>query len=181
MHIELTGRHCQLEEGVKELATKKLEKMVRLLDEPIEVSAVVEVEKHRHRVEIHLHHRHGMLVATEEADATLEALQAAIDKLDKQVRRVRSKHTDKKRRAGRDGEHRWDVDVVERASLGGGEAPRIIRSTQLPIKPMTIDEAALQLEGSKNDFFVFRDAVTEKVNVLYKRRDQNYGLIAPEL
>ncbi len=58
---------------------------------------------------------------------------------------------------------------------------RVIKSSLLQIKPMTIEEAALQLEGSKNDFVVFRDAVNDRVSVLYKRRDDNYGLIAPEL
>lgn len=180
MNIDYTGRHCQIDDHVKELTARKLAKVTRFLDEPIEVRAIVEVEKHRHRAEINVSHRHGTLQATEEADATLDALHAAVEKLDKQARRVRKKHTDKLRRAARDGEHRWDVDIVEAASLQEGAAPRVIRSMQLPIKPMTIDEAALQLQGSKNDFFVFRDSTTERVSVLYKRRDQNYGLIAPE-
>jgi putative sigma-54 modulation protein len=72
------------------------------------------------------------------------------------------------------------MEVHERDSVGSGSKPRIVKSTLLTIKPMTVDEAALQLEGSKNDFVVFRDSASERVAVLYKRRDQNYGLIAPE-
>jgi putative sigma-54 modulation protein len=70
---------------------------------------------------------------------------------------------------------------VEGGSLRGGEGRRVIKSGSLRIKPMSIEEAALQLEGSRNEFIVFRDADTEKVSVLYKRKDDNYGLIAPEL
>ncbi|MGB6995373.1 MAG: sigma 54 modulation/S30EA ribosomal C-terminal domain-containing protein, partial [Thermoanaerobaculia bacterium] len=65
-------------------------------------------------------------------------------------------------------------------SVGEGRSPRIVKSSVLSIKPMSIDEAALQLEDSKNDFVVFRDAASDQVSVLYKRRDQNYGLISPE-
>ena len=72
------------------------------------------------------------------------------------------------------------MDVVERDSVGGGREPRIVKSSHIEIKPMALEEAALQLEDSKNDFLVFRDATSERVSVLYKRKDANYGLIVPE-
>jgi putative sigma-54 modulation protein len=75
--------------------------------------------------------------------------------------------------------HHWPIDVIERTSLEGGGA-RVIKTSKLPIKPMSIEEAALLLDASKHDFVVFRDSESERVSVLYKRRDQNYGLIAPE-
>jgi putative sigma-54 modulation protein len=56
----------------------------------------------------------------------------------------------------------------------------VIRNTRLQIKPMSIEEAALQLDGAKNDFVVFRDATSDRISVLYKRKDDNYGLIAPD-
>ena len=71
------------------------------------------------------------------------------------------------------------VDILERESVEGGGTPRVISSTHLQIKPMTIEEAALLLEESKNEFVVFRDASSDRVAVLYKRKDNNYGLIAP--
>ena len=58
---------------------------------------------------------------------------------------------------------------------------QIVKTSRLPIKPMTIDEAALELDQSKNEFFVFRDSGTDRVSVIYRRKDSNYGLIAPEL
>jgi putative sigma-54 modulation protein len=70
--------------------------------------------------------------------------------------------------------------VVERDSLGEGREPRIVKRSQIEIKPMALEEAALQLESSKNDFLVFRDAANDQVSVLYKRKDANYGLIVPE-
>jgi len=69
---------------------------------------------------------------------------------------------------------------VERESVGSGQQPRIIKTSLLQIKPMSIEEAALRIDDSKNEFIVFRDAETDRVSVLYKRKDDHYGLIAPE-
>ena len=73
----------------------------------------------------------------------------------------------------------WTVDVLERESVLAGE-PRIVETSSIPIKPMTIEEAVLQLEDSSDAFFVFRNATTDRVNVLYRRADRNLGLITPE-
>ena len=133
---------------------------------------------------MHIGHRHGVLQATEESEAMEDAIQAAIDKTEKQGRRSRKKFMDTRRRAQRalEEEHHWPVNVLASESVGdtGDGTPRVVRTHNLPIKPMTIDEASLQLKESKNDFFVFRDSVSDRISVLYRRRDNNYGLIAPD-
>ena len=78
----------------------------------------------------------------------------------------------------------WAVNVLEPGRLrveGDHNRPRIIKTNHLPIRPMSIEEAALRLDDSKNEFIVFRDLDTDKVSVIYKRRDNNLGLIAPEV
>ena len=72
--------------------------------------------------------------------------------------------------------------VAESEDLGedGTEAPRIVETSSIPVKPMSVDEAVMQLEESEEHFLVFHNAVTEQVNVLYRRADNNLGLIAPE-
>lgn len=182
MKIEYTGRHFRIREDIKTLVEGLFEKKIaRFLEDPVETRITLEADKLRRIAEIHVAHRHGILQATEEGAVMEEAIHAAMEKVEKQARRARNKYRDSRRRAGRPAEdNHWPVDVIERASVGGGETPRIIRTNRLPIKPMTIDEAALQLADSKNDFFVFLDSATERVSVLYRRRDQNYGLIAPE-
>lgn len=180
MNIEYLGRGYSLDDGVRDHVEDKLGKVERFLEEPVEVRVTLEVEKNRQIADVHIHHRHGALQAKEEALDMREALNSALAKVEKQARRSRKKLTGRKRRA--EPTNHWPLEIVERTSLGepAQDGPRVIRSTQLKIKPMTIDEAALELEGSKNDFVVFRNSSTEKVNVLYKRRDENYGLIAPE-
>ena len=75
------------------------------------------------------------------------------------------------------------MQVLEPGNLrmdGDQNLPRIIKTSNLPIRPMSIEHAALMLDDSKNEFIVFRDVDTDKISVIYKRRDQNLGLIAPE-
>ena len=168
---------------VKTFADGKLSKLAKFLDEPIEIHLTLERVKRSLVAELHVTHRHGILDAKEESEQTFDAIQAVADKVEKQARRSRKKHNDKKRRAGRpateDGWN-WPVEVLEAASLSTPTGPRVLKTGKLPIQPMTIDEASQGLESSKNEFYVFRDTSTDRVSVLYRRDDGNYGLIAPE-
>jgi putative sigma-54 modulation protein len=187
MNIEYIARNnVQLDDRLRQHVEEKLRKVTKFLDEPIEVRVTLDIEKHRHIAELHVAHRLGVVQATEETDGLLvDAINLAIDKAGRQASRSRQKLVDKRRRAGDRGDrnngHRWPLAVLDQASVGAGVAPRVIESTHLQIKPMTIEEAALQLEGAKEGFVVFRDAASERVSVLYRREDKHYGLIAPEL
>ena len=182
MQIDYVGRNYHPDDEVRSHVEDKLRKVVKFLAEPVEVRVTLEVEKHRHRAEVHVAHRFGVLQADQEMDSMLDALNLAVDKLEKQARRGRKKFMDSRRRAQRSNNgHHWPLEIVEGASLqAGGGGPRVIANRLLEIKPMSIEEAALQLEESKNEFVVFRDSASDRVSVLYKRRDANYGLIAPE-
>lgn len=179
MKVDFTGRHYQLDDPVRDYVGSKLEKLSPFVDEPVDVQVILEVEKNRQIAELLVRHRHGSMQARESADTMRDAINVVMEKVEKQARRAHKKWVDKRRRAGRDGHH-WPLDVLEGPSLGQGEAPRVIKTGRLPIKPMTIDEAALELDRSKNDFFVFRDSKTDRVSVLYRRKDKHFGLIAPE-
>lgn len=175
MNIEYVGRGYDVSDRDRELTVSKLEKVSKFLDEPVEVHLEMAVEKHRHIADLHIHHRHGSLQAQEISGEMATAIMNVIDKAEKQARRAKNKHVDKRRR----GAGQWPMDVVDATSVRAGGQPRVIKSTNLRIKPMSIEEAALQLDTSRNDFIVFRDSETDEVSVLYKRRDENYGLIAP--
>jgi putative sigma-54 modulation protein len=181
MEIKYTGRHFQVDDRVKAFSDSKLSKLDKYLAEPVEVHLTLETEKRRQIAELHVTHRHGAIQATDESERMLDAIQSVVDKVEKQARRSRKKHHDKKRRAQRPGEEwHWDVDVVDSESVHAPQGPRVIKTGRLPIKPMTLDEAALGLAESKNEFFVFLDSATDRVSVLYRRNDGHYGLIAPE-
>ena len=180
MQIDYVSRNFELDDNLREYAATKLGKLSRFLDEPLEVKVTLEQEKYRLIAELHVAHRHGLLQAAGETEEMRDTINLVIDKLEKQARRSRKKFRDKRRRADRvNGLHQWPVEVLERGSLGEDQ-PRIIKSSKLSIKPMGLEEAALQLEDSTNDFVVFRDIRSDRVCVLYKRRDENYGLISPD-
>ena len=193
MKIEYVGRNCEVSDNVREHAEKKLSKATKFLGDPIEARLTFELEGHRHHVEVHLSHRHGVIDAIEEGGSWLDSVKAVLDKVERQARRGRKKHIDRRRRSPRSAGgvvEAWPVDVLERASFAQGTGaetsravtvPRVVKSSLIQIKPMSLDEAALQLETSEHDFVVFRDADTDEVNVLYRRKDSHYGLIAPEV
>jgi putative sigma-54 modulation protein len=181
MQIDYTCRNVHLDDRLRGLIEQKLQKVMKFAEEPIEVKVILDVEKHRHIAELHITHRLGLTQAAEENDGgLLEAVNLAVDKAEKQLRRSRKKLVDKRRRAGRTNGHRWPMEVLERSSVGGGGPPRIVELTYVEIKPMTIEEAAIELETAEHGFVVFRDSLSDRLNVLFRRRDQNYGLIAPE-
>lgn len=178
MNIEYVARNCQLDDGLRDFADGRLQKVRRFLDDPVDVHLTLEVEKHRHIAELLLHHRHGTLQATEETDNLRDAVAMAVEKVEKQARRSHKKYHQGRRRSARnDG---WSMEIVEGSSVGGGSEPKIIEASMIQIKPMSIDEAAMQLADGKQDFIVFRNAEIDQISVLYRRRDGNYGLITPE-
>jgi putative sigma-54 modulation protein len=181
MQIDYTCRNVHLDDRLRDFIEQKLRKVMKFVEEPVEVKVLLDLEKHRHIAELHVTHRLGVAQAREENDnGLLDAINLAVDRAETQVRRSRKKLVDKRRRADRINGHRWPVEVLERASVGGGAAPRVVETTYLPIKPMTIEEAAIELETAEHGFVVFRDSQSDRLNVLFKRKDQNYGLIAPE-
>ena len=183
MKIDYVGRHLALDDVVRNRAEEKLGRVVRFLAEPVAAHVTLDAERHRKIAEIHLRHRHGSLHAREEHSDLLEAIGQASDQLERQAKRVRKRSVDRRRRANREeaAARHWPVDVLARESVQRGALPQIIRSSKIEIKPMTLDEAALRLETSRNGFVVFLDAESDRLSVLYKRRDDNYGLIAPEV
>lgn len=180
MNIEYVARHFRLDDEIREYAGKKLNKAVKYLEEPIEIRVILDENKHRKSAEIHASHRYGSLLATEETSDLRDAINAAVDKIEKQARRSRKKAKGKKRRVSKADVEQWPLEVLSPESVGKAQ-PHIVESTQVPIKPMNLEQAAFELESSDNQFVVFRDAESDQVNVLYRRRDDNYGLITPEV
>jgi putative sigma-54 modulation protein len=181
MKLEIIGRNLVVDDRLRTYVERKVTRLAKLLDEPAEVRVTFWTTRHRHAAELHIAHRTGVLQATEETDGNLrEALDRVIDVVVEQARRSHEKQVDKRRREGRNGQ-RWPVSVLAPASVRSGVAPEVLATAELTIKPMTIEEAALALETSEYGFVVFRDAQSDRVNVLYRRKDDNYGLIAPEI
>lgn len=186
MQIEFSARHVDLDESLRDWTTDRLSRATRFLRDPIDVRVALEGtagDKRLVGAEIHAAHRHGELHARAEDVDVREAILRASAAVETQAKRARERAVDKRRRAGRSAaaSRQWPVEVLARESVRDGGTPRIVKSSQFTIEPMTLDEAALRLDTSRNAFVVFLDADRDRVSVLYKRRDEDYGLIAPEL
>ncbi|MBI4335778.1 MAG: ribosome-associated translation inhibitor RaiA [Candidatus Omnitrophica bacterium] len=181
MQITVVGRHFEVTEPIKRYADEKLLKLERFSEKIKEAHTVLEVQKIRHIAEITLYLKYFKLTATEESRDMYAAIDKATGNLHKQLLKLRDRIK----------EHR-DRRVSGKASLFkeflklgpqdlGTEKqkkPKVIRRPFQP-KPMSLDEACLELDLFHENFLVFRNSETEGINVLYKREDGNYGLIAP--
>ena len=190
MRLELTGRHIRITPGLRQLVEEGLEKLDRVLnDRAVSLQAVVSQEKHRRHVEMTLHARgeHFFHGAGKGKDWEA-AINQAVDKVEQQARKLKGKWTEGRRRrgvaAGRTAAAA-STSRLERAAVTSGDdgqdqGVRIIRARRTAAKPMSVDEAALEVGDHAGAFVVFRNATTDAVNVLFRRPDGNLGLIEPE-
>jgi putative sigma-54 modulation protein len=175
MQLQVKGRGVDVSESIRAYAEKRLGKLERQLPDPrIELELAVENNpsiKAHHVAEATVWTKGPTLRARESSADIRASIDQLVDKLERQVTRYREKRQRRQPRAGASTEGVAMPDADER---------QIVKTKQFAVKPMTPEEAVLQLELVGHDFFVFRDADTNDVNVLYRRRDGGYGLIEPE-
>lgn len=188
MNIELSGRGSyEVTDRTRKLFEQKFTKISKHFTDVIEVRCVLDVEKHRNVCEVFVVGKdYDAKTVQESSESMEEAINLAIDSLKKQARRQRDRITDHRRRPGNQAKRSpdsWDVHVMNRKRDAGEAAEstrKIIRTDTIAIKPMSVEEAAMTLDDSKNEFIVFRDLDTDRVTVIYKRADSNFGMIAPD-
>lgn len=178
MQIDFTGRGTEVPEPIRTLTERKLGKLKKVLRGISHVHVILTADKHRQIAEVSVHSPHLTLTAVEESADLGGSLATVIEKLTRQAQRHTGKLRERKRRGARNA-GLWAGVVPSGDSRGEGRL-RIIRSRRFVPKPMTMEEALLEVNASDDGFLVFRDAVTERMNVLYRRKDGNLGLIEPE-
>lgn len=179
MQIQVTFRHVEPSESVKEYAREKVGKIQKYLDGPIEANITLGVEKHRHEADVVIIANGFKIHGQETTGDLFSAIDLVMDKLEKQVKRYREKLKKVGRGNKMSAEVPFKVDVFEAESVSEDQ-PRIIKTKSLTAKPMDADEAAMQLDLSDGDFLVFLNSRTEVLNVIYRRADGNFGLIEPQ-
>jgi putative sigma-54 modulation protein len=184
MATEISGRNYEIPPDIRSMVEKKLSKIQeRLFDDVIDVRVVLQVEKYRNICEVIIVGKEHDVKTVQESDESMQdAINSSIDHLKRQAQKNRKKIRDHHRREGNGRKvTEWAVQVLEPGHLRQEtQAPRIVKTNNITIRPMSIEEAALRLDDSKNEFIVFRDIDTDRVSVIYKRRDNNLGLISPE-
>lgn len=176
MKFEYTGRHIEVTPALRSHVEEHFDRIAHLFDgDDHRAHVIIEVEKGKHRSEIILKWRNEVFTATSTLDDMYPSLSQTIGKIEKQALKLKNKITDKQHKAEKLGTITPTEDVIEpEPSL-----PRIIRSENYAVKPMTEDEAIIRLNEEDNKFLVFRLTDNQSIAVIYKRQDGNYGLIEP--
>jgi putative sigma-54 modulation protein len=178
VRLQVKGKNVEVTDSIREYAEEKLAKLERQLADPTRVELELAVERNPSISQNHVAEAtiwtKGPILRAREASADHKAsIDQLVDKLERQVKRYREK------RRPRRGQHPSAAELPEDA-IPIEEEPRIVKSKQFAVKPMSPEEAVLQLELVGHDFFVFQNADTGDVNVVYRRRDGAYGLIEPQ-
>ena len=194
MQVTVTFRHIEATDALRRHAEEKVQRIAKYLHRPIDAHVILSVVKRRHVAEIVLNADRTTLNAKEETNDLYSAIDAATDKLEQRARKHTSKMRSHKipgprirRRAAEamplalvKGGADLRVDVIRADSFSRRNGPEIIKSKRLAVKPMSVEEAVMQMDLMSNDFLVFRNATTESLSVVYRRKDGNYGLIEPD-
>lgn len=174
MEIDIHGKNLEVTEALRRYAEKKVAKISKFFEqEPLEVQVTMAVERETHIVDITVS-VNGLLLRGEEKTADMySSIDGAVNKIERQVHKYKTKINRRLREDNR-------VVLPSRDETEEAPEPVIVRTKRFAVKPMSVTEAVMQMDLLGHDFFVFFNADTEEVNVVYKRRGGNYGLIEPE-
>lgn len=195
MQVSVTFRHIEATDALRQHAERRIERIAKYVHRPIDAHVILSVTKRRHVAEIVLNADRTILSAKEETADLYSAIDLAADKLEHQARKHTSKLKSHKvpapvaRRRGLAAAPPpieappgpgLRVDVLRADSFQRRNGPDVLKSKRLMVKPMSVEEAVMQMDLMSQEFFVFRKAATESLSVVYRRKDGNYGLIASE-
>lgn len=194
MRINVTFRHMEATDALREHAEKRVRRIAKYVHRPVDAHVILSVVKRRHIAEVVFKADRATMTAKEETGDLYSAIDLAGDKLEQRAR----KHTEKlkshklpppSRRLKEvapelpdptaDSTTTLRMDVLRSDSFGRRKGPEVIHTKRLSVKPMSVEEAVMQMDLMSSEFFVFRNSGTG-IAVVYRRKDGHYGLIEPE-
>lgn len=181
MNIAFNFKNFDPSDHLKDYAEKRFEKLEKYLanHDAAEVQVNLSVEKIRQMVEVIVSDDNLHLSANESADDMYSAIDLVVDKIVAQMKRIREKQ--KSKRAAKTADKSVRHEIFSFVGEGEDKSKSIVATDSFSPKPMDVEEAAMQLETLDYEFLVFRNAETERVNVVYRRKDGNFGIIDPGL
>ena len=194
MRINVTFRHMEATDTLREHAEKRVRRVAKYVHRPVDAHVILSVVKRRHIAEVVFKADRTTMTAKEETGDLYSAIDLAGDKLEQRAR----KHTEKLKshklpapsrrlkevapevaEAPDEGSTGLRMDVLRSGSFGRRKGPEVIHTKRLAVKPMSVEEAVMQMDLMSSDFFVFRNGGAG-IAVVYRRKDGHYGLIEPE-
>lgn len=176
MKVTVIAKNIDLTPALKEMVEKKISKLDRYFEPSITARATLSVQKNRQKIEVTIPFNGVILRGEETTEDLYKSIDLVEDKLERQIRKQRTKLA----RKNSSGSLRYpDFNAVEFKEEPEDDS-KVVKTKSFNVKPMSSEEAILQMELLGHNFFVYQDADTSKVSVMYKRKDGNYGLIEPE-
>lgn len=176
MRFSITGRTITITDGLRNMIEKKLGKLDKFFKPDTICNVTLSTQKDMQKIEVTIPVKGAVIRAEQETNDMYRSIDLVEDLIERQIRRYRKKLIDRKQSVQSfTDDFLEDMDEQEESEI------RIVRTKQFDLKPMTAEEACLQMELIGHSFFVFQDGDTGKVNVVYKRKGNTYGLIEPEL
>jgi len=181
MKVIVNGRNFEIGDSVHQYAEEKIHKFDKFLNDATEAVFTLSVEKYRHKAEVLIKAGKVQIQAESITGEMYSSIDEVLEKLDRQVRKHKEKATDR-RKDGKKAATRADAALTTEAP--GSEAPGlenigVIKKEKFAAKPMSPEEAAMQLNLLDRDFYVFRNDSSSRIGVIYKRKDGDFGLIEP--
>lgn len=180
MRISVTFRHMEPTDAIKDYVVKKLTKVNRYLDEPIEATVVLSLEKYRNIAEVTLSAGRNVINCTESTDDIYSAIDKSLDKLERQIKKQKQKVRSKKSRTKPD--HEAFIQEAALQDEAAAQQPewekKIAVIETADVKPIGLEEAVMWLENNPQaDFLMFTNSKDNRINVMYRRRNGDFGLL----
>ena len=175
MRFIITGRNIDVTEGLRSAVEDKLGKLDRFFAPETQISVTLSVEKERQKIEVTIPVKGNIIRSEQTSSDMYVSIDLVEEVIERQLKKYKNKIVDKQQNAVAFSKEFIDNDYEDE------EEVKIIRSKRFGVKPMVPEEACVQMELLGHNFFVFLNAETNEVNVVYKRKGDTYGLIEPEL
>ncbi|HEY8463589.1 MAG TPA: ribosome-associated translation inhibitor RaiA [Bacillota bacterium] len=177
MLVTVNGKNIEVTDALREYAEKKVSKIVKFFEKsPLGAQVTLSTERGKHIVDLTIQVNGLLLRGEAKSNDMYGSIDEAVDKIERQVRKYKTKLNRKFQK-----DNQVILTGLPPATTAKEEAePQIKRTKRFAIKPMSVEEAVMQMELLDHDFYVFSNSDTDEVNVVYRRKDGNYGLIEPE-
>lgn len=181
MNLIIKGKQFEVTDSIEDYTRKKMKKLEKYFDQIIEAVATISVEKNRHIFEVTLQAKKAMIRAEEESDNIYNSIDRVIERLERQIikykEKLYSKYANEYNREVNNISEKEEYEIGSKSD----QDRKIVKTKRFAIKPMSPEEASLQMELLGHNFYVFSNEETAQINVIYKRKDGNFGLIEPEV
>ena len=174
MKIIISGKNIDVTSGLREAVEEKLGKLERYFTPETEIQVTLSVEKERQKIEVTIPVKGNIIRSEQVSNDMYVSIDLVEEVIERQLRKYKTKIINRQQEAGNFQKAFVEDDYMEEEDI------KIIRTKKFGMKPMYPEDACVQMELLGHAFFVFRNAETDEVNVVYKRKGNTYGLIEPE-